>query len=130
MHVSSHGMLLHCEPDGRPRTFSDGDSVDIHLTVQHDGEQKKLTIPSHVRHVADNSLDVEFHHPDPVLLDLIESYRVSDSHTLEAEVGDASVDDAGPEIIPLPGSPPYDIQPPGQTEPRHNSPGSSRLGSW
>lgn len=104
LHVSSHGMLLHCEPDGRPRTFTDGDSVDIHLTVQHNGEQKKLTIPAHVRHVAENSLDVEFQHPDPVLLDLIESYRISDTHTLEASVDEA---DAGAgdetEIIPMPG---------------------------
>ena len=104
LHVSSHGMLLHCEPDGRPRTFSDGDSVDIHLTVQHNGEQKKLTIPAHVRHVAENSLDVEFQHPDPVLLDLIESYRVSDTHTLEASVDEADTDTAAEtEIIPMPG---------------------------
>jgi len=104
LHVSSHGMLLHCEPDGRPRTFTDGDSVDIHLTVQHNGEQKKLTIPAHVRHVAENSLDVEFQHPDPVLLDLIESYRISDTHTLEASVDEANAD-AGDEteIIPMPG---------------------------
>lgn len=104
MHVSSHGMLLHCEPDGRPRTFNDGDSVDIHLTVQHNGEQKKLTIPSHVRHVAENSLDVEFHNPDPVLLDLIESYRTSDEHTLEASVGDAHTDMEHPDVIPMPGA--------------------------
>jgi hypothetical protein len=104
MHVSSHGMLLHCEPDGRPRTFSNGDSVDIHLTVQHNGEQKKLTIPSHVRHAAENSLDVEFHHPDPVLLDLIESYRTSDTHKLEATIGDVHTGDAQPEVIPIPGS--------------------------
>jgi hypothetical protein len=103
IHVSSHGMLLQCEPDGRPRAFSDGDSVDIHLTVQHNGEQKKLTIPSHVRHVSDNSLDVEFHHPDPVLLDLIESYRTSEEHMLEACIGDTLADDEHPDVIPMPG---------------------------
>lgn len=104
MHVSSHGMLLHCEADGRPRTFNDGDSVDIHLTVLHNGEQKKLTIPSHVRHVAENSLDVEFHHPDPVLLDLIESYRTSEEHTLEAIVGDTHTGNEDPDVIPMPGT--------------------------
>lgn len=104
MHVSSHGMLLHCEPDGRPRTFSDGDSVDIHLAVQHNGEQKKLTIPSHIRHVSENSLDVEFHNPDPVLLDLIESYRTSEDHTLEASVGDAHTDMEHQDVIPMPGA--------------------------
>lgn len=103
IHVSSHGMLLQCEPDGRPRAFRDGDSVDIHLTVQHNGEQKKLTIPSHVRHVSDNSLDVEFHHPDPVLLDLIESYRTSEEHMLEACIGDTNTDDEHPDVIPMPG---------------------------
>ena len=105
MHVSSHGMLLHCEPDGRPRTFNDGDSIDIHLTVQHNGEQKKLTIPSHVRHVAENSLDVEFHHPDPVLLDLIESYRTSTTHKLEASVGDMRTEEDAASIVSLPGKP-------------------------
>lgn len=109
LHVSSHGMLLHCEPDGRPRTFTDGDSVDIHLTVQHNGEQKKLTIPAHVRHVAENSLDVEFQHPDPVLLDLIESYRISDTHTLEASVDEADGDSGSEtEIIPMPGLPAHE----------------------
>lgn len=105
MHVSSHGMLLHCEPDGRPRTFKDGDSLDIHLTVQHNGEQKKLTIPSHVRHVAENSLDVEFQHPDPVLLDLIESYRTSTTHKLEASVGDMRTEEDAASIVSLPGIP-------------------------
>ena len=103
MHVSSHGMLLHCEPDGRPRTFKDGDSIDIHLTVQHNGEQKKLTIPSHVRHVAENSLDVEFHHPDPVLLDLIESYRTSSSHKLVAAVGDLRAEEDAASVVNMPG---------------------------
>lgn len=87
INVSQYGMLLYCEADGRLSTFNDGDTVDIHLTVQHAGEQKKLTIPSYVRHVAENSVDVEFHHPDPILMDLIESYRVSDQHKLEAALG-------------------------------------------
>ena len=87
INVSQHGMMLYCDADGRLATFKTGDTVDIHLTVQHADEQKKLTIPSSVRHVAENSVDVEFHHPDAILMDLIESYRISDQHKLEAELG-------------------------------------------
>lgn len=87
INVSQHGMMLYCDADGRLSTFKPGDSVDIHLTVQHAGEQKKLTIPSCVKHVAENSVDVEFHHPDAILMDLIESYRISNQHRLEASLG-------------------------------------------
>jgi hypothetical protein len=87
MDVSQNGMQLHCEADGRLLTFKDGDSVDVQLTVQQDGKQRKFTIPSWVRHVAANSVDVEFHHPDPLLVDLIESYRISENHKLEASLG-------------------------------------------
>lgn len=94
INVSQHGMMLYCDADGRLATFKAGDNVDIHLTVQHAGEQKKLTIPSHVRHVAENSVDVEFHHPDAILMDLIESYRVSDQHKLVAALADNSTSTA------------------------------------
>ncbi len=104
MHVSNHGMLLHCQPDEHINLFSKGDSVDIHLTVQHNGEQKKMTIPAHVRHLTENTIDVEFQLPDPVLLDLIESYRTSDTHTLDVVIGNAQTGHDQPEIIPLPGS--------------------------
>jgi hypothetical protein len=87
INVSQQGMMLYCDADGRLATFKAGDNVDIHLTVQHAGEQKKLSIPSCVRHVAENSVDVEFHHPDAILMDLIESYRISDQHKLEASLG-------------------------------------------
>jgi hypothetical protein len=101
INVSQYGMLLYCEADGRLSTFNDGDNVDIHLTVQHAGKQKKLTIPSYVRRVADNSVDVEFHHPDPILMDLIESYRVSGEHRLEASLGQNHTQ---PEIHPRAGA--------------------------
>jgi hypothetical protein len=94
INVSQHGMMLYCDADGRLATFKAGDNVDIHLTVQHAGEQKKLTIPSHVRHVAENSVDVEFHHPDAILMDLIESYRISDQHKLVAALADNSTSTA------------------------------------
>jgi len=87
MNVSESGMLLHCDADGRLLTFKSGDTVEVHLTVQHEGKQKKLTIPSCVRHVAANSVDVEFNQPDPLLTELIESYRVSEKHKLEATLG-------------------------------------------
>lgn len=102
INVSGQGMLLHCDPDGRPLSFHDGDPVDIHLTVQHEGGQKKLTIPSIVRHASDNSIDVEFGNPDPVLLDLIESYRVSSRHHLEAVIDEASDHTDEPAVIRMP----------------------------
>ena len=104
MHISNHGMLLYCRPDERLHAFGKGDPVDVHLRVQHNGEQKKMTIPSYVRHMAENTIDVEFQHPDPVLLDLIESYRTSDSHTLDVVISNAQAGHEQPEIIPLPGS--------------------------
>ncbi|MEZ5540774.1 MAG: PilZ domain-containing protein [Pseudomonadota bacterium] len=87
MNVSQNGMQLQCHADGRLLTFKEGDSVDVHLTIQHEGKQKKLTIPSWVRHVAANTIDVEFHKPDPPLVDLIETYRASEQHKLEAALG-------------------------------------------
>ncbi len=86
INVSQDGMLLHCDADGRLLTLKDGDTVDVHLTVLHEGKQKKLTLPSWVRQVAANSVDVEFHQPDPLLMELIEAYRVSEKHKLEASL--------------------------------------------
>ena len=87
MNVSQNGMQLQCDADGRLLTFKDGDSVDVHLTIKHEGKTRKIAIPSWVRHVEADSIDVEFHKPDPVLVDLIESYRVSEQHKLEASLG-------------------------------------------
>ncbi len=87
MNVSLNGMQLQCEADGRLLTFKEGNTVDVHLSIWHEGTPKKLTIPSWVRHVTANSIDVEFHQPDPELVDLIESYRVSEHHKLEASLG-------------------------------------------
>jgi len=101
INVSQQGMLLYCDADGRLSTFNDGDTVDIHLTVQHAGEQKKLTVPAIVRHVAENSVDVEFFHPDPILMDLIESYRISDQHRLEATFGQNHTSGVSPLLTPL-----------------------------
>ncbi len=87
INVSQHGMMLYCDTGGGLSNFRPGDAVDIHLTVQHADEQKKLSIPSCIKHVAENSVDVEFYHPDAILMDLIESYRISDQHKLEASLG-------------------------------------------
>ncbi len=102
INVSQHGMMLYCDADNRLSSFNAGDTVDIHLTVQHAGEQKKLTIPSHVRHVAENSIDVEFHHPDAILMDLIESYRISDQHRLEATLHNKSA--TNDKVTPIAGT--------------------------
>jgi hypothetical protein len=123
INVSQHGMMLYCDADGRLATFKTGDNVDIHLTVQHAGEQKKLTIPSQVRHVAENSVDVEFHHPDAILMDLIESYRVSDQHKLVAALGHNSKSTAS--VTPISngdfGSSGEPLKHPGQTSGQTNS---------
>jgi hypothetical protein len=87
--VSQNGMQLQCHDDGRLLTFKNGDSVDVYLTIQHEGRRKKLTIPSWVRQVATNSVDVEFHKQDSALVDLIESYRKSEHHSIEASLGRA-----------------------------------------
>jgi hypothetical protein len=87
MNVGQNGMQLQCDDDGRLLTFNDGDSVDVQLTIQHDGKHKKLAIPSWVRNVTANTIEVEFHQPDPLLVDLIESYRSSQQHKLEASLG-------------------------------------------
>lgn len=96
--VSQQGMLLQCEPDGRLLTFSKGDKVEIHLTVQYAGEKKSLTIPSSVRHVNEAYIYVEFQHPDLKLVELIESYRVSEAHELEASVNYEGAKPDGPRI--------------------------------
>lgn len=98
--VSQNGMQLQCDDDGRLLTFKDGDSVDVYLSIQHEGRRKKLTIPSWVRHVATNSVDVEFHKPDSALIDLIESYRNSEKHKIEASLGLADRRVAGQRPIP------------------------------
>lgn len=87
VNVSQNGMQLQCDDDGRLLTFKEGDSVEVYLSIQHEGRLKKLTIPSWVRHVATNSVDVEFHKPDSALVDLIESYRSSEQHKVEASLG-------------------------------------------
>ena len=99
--ISQQGMLLQCEPDGRLLTFSKGDKVEIHLTVEYASEKKSLTIPSSVRHVNEAYIYVEFQHPDLKLVELIESYRVSEAHALEATVGYGDSRPAGAKETPL-----------------------------
>ena len=99
--VSQQGMLLQCEPDGRLLTFSKGDTVEIHLSIEHAGEQQTLTIPSNVRHVNESHIYVEFHRPDPKLVELIESYRVSESHKLEASVAYAKTRPSPAKVTPI-----------------------------
>jgi len=86
LNVSQQGMSLQCDPDGRLLTFSNGDSVDIYLSVEHANGQNKFTIPAIVSHVDENTIDVVFHCTDTELAGLIESYRNSEAHSLEASI--------------------------------------------
>ena len=86
LNVSQQGMSLQCNPDGRLLTFSNGDNADIYLSVQHLNGCNKFTIPAIVSHVNESTIDVVFHCTDPELAGLIESYRISNSHNLEASI--------------------------------------------
>ena len=86
LNVSQQGMSLKCNPDGRLLTFVSGDTVDIYLSVQHTNGHNKFTIPAIVSHVDEGTIDVVFHCTDTELAGLIESYRTSKSHNLEASV--------------------------------------------
>jgi len=86
LNVSQQGMSLQCDADGRLLTFSSGDSVDIYLSVEHANGQNKFTIPAIVSHVDENTIDVVFHCTDTELAGLIESYRTSEAHNLEASI--------------------------------------------
>jgi len=86
LNVSQQGMSLQCDSDGRLLTFINGDTVDIYLSVQHTNGHNKFTIPAIVSHVDESTIDVVFHCTDPELAGLIESYRTSESHNLEASI--------------------------------------------
>ena len=86
LNVSQQGMSLQCDPDGRLLTFISGDTVDIYLSVQHTNGHNKFTIPAIVSHVDESTIDVVFHCTDTELAGLIESYRTSESHNLEASI--------------------------------------------
>jgi hypothetical protein len=101
LNVSPQGMMLQCEPDGRLLTFRDADLVDVHLTVQHGGGRKKFAIPSIVNRVDIKSIDVVFQHPNSELLKLIEAYRASDAHMMEASIA-LSPQEASTKVSALP----------------------------
>jgi len=104
LNVSPQGMMLQCEPDGRLLTFRDSDLVDIHLTVQHGGGRKKFAIPAIVNRVDIKSIDVVFQHPNSELLKLIEAYRISDAHMMEASIA-LSPNEGGARVTALPNKP-------------------------
>jgi hypothetical protein len=107
LNVSPQGMMLQCEPDGRLLTFRDSDLVDIHLTVQRGGSRKKFAIPAIVNRVDIKSIDVVFQHPNSELLKLIEAYRVSDAHMMEASIA-LSPQEGGAKVTTLPNKPAAD----------------------
>jgi hypothetical protein len=104
LNVSPQGMMLQCEPDGRLLTFRDADLVDVHLTVQHGGGRKKFAIPAIVNRVDIKSIDVVFQHPNSELLKLIEAYRVSDAHMMQASIA-LSPHEGGAKVTALPNKP-------------------------
>jgi hypothetical protein len=101
LNVSPQGMMLQCEPDGRLLTFREADLVDIHLTVNHGGSRKKFSIPAIVNRVDIKSIDVVFQHPNSELLKLIEAYRISDAHMMEASIAH-SPQEAATKVTALP----------------------------
>jgi len=101
LNVSPQGMMLECEPDGRLLMFRDADLVDIHLTVQHGGGRKEFAMPAIVNRVDIKSIDVVFQHPNSELLKLIEAYRISDAHMMEASITH-SPQEAGATVSALP----------------------------
>ena len=108
--VSSHGLLLQCDADGRILTFSDGDHVDIHILFHRPNGTKYHTVAADVRHVDATGIGVEFCQPDAELVKLIESYRVDGTRSIEATITHRSRM-AGPErsasvvVMPTPRSP-------------------------
>jgi len=101
INVSQQGMSLQCEPDGRLLTFNNGDSVDIYLSAHHADGHNKFTIPAIVSHVDENTVDVVFHCTDAELAGLIESYRTSEAHKLEAAIGHRKKSPQVTENIPV-----------------------------
>ena len=87
LNVSQQGMSLQCEPDGRLLTFNKGDSVVIYLLARNADGHNKFTIPAIVSRVDENTVDVVFHCTNVKLAGLIESYRASEAHELEALIG-------------------------------------------
>lgn len=101
LNVSQQGMSLQCNPDGRLLTFSNGDSVDIYLSVEHASGQNKFTIPAIVSHVDEDTIDAVFHCTDTELAGLIESYRNSESHNLEASIDHRRASRSGSTVKPV-----------------------------
>ncbi len=101
LNVSQQGMSLQCEPDGRLLTFNNGDSVDIYLSAHHADGHNKFTIPAIVSHVDENTVDVVFHCTDAELAGLIESYRTSEAHKLEASIGHRKMSQQATENNPV-----------------------------
>lgn len=78
--VSEQGMMLNCDPDGRILTFRYDDRVDIHLLFQDTDGCRYLTKTANVRHINENSIGVEFQHPDPGLVELLKACKVVEHH--------------------------------------------------
>jgi len=86
LELRPQGMLIQCEPDGRLLTFAVGETVDVRLTVQHEGKRRIFTLPSIINRVDINTIDVAYRHANPYLLKLIKSYHASEAHAMDAAI--------------------------------------------
>lgn len=74
--VSPNGMQLQWGAHDWSPDFGEGEPVDIHISLRQSEGRKKLVKPAIVKWVGDGHVGVEFEHPEPRLLTLLDSYRV------------------------------------------------------
>lgn len=74
--VSPNGMQLQWGAHDWAPDFGEGEPVDIHISLRQSDGRKKLVKPAIVKWVGDGHVGVEFEHPEPTLLTLLDSYRV------------------------------------------------------
>ena len=85
--VSQRGMLLHWGAGKRMPSFSEGDTVEIHLSLRRQSDRRQsLSIPAVVRRVNEDSIGVEFPHLMPELVELIASCGISETDELKASI--------------------------------------------
>jgi len=73
---SPNGMQLQWGADGWRSDLAEGDTVRIHLSVQHSDRREMLAIPAIVKRTGERWVGVEFQEPQPMLPGLLERYRV------------------------------------------------------
>jgi hypothetical protein len=85
--VSHRGMLLHWGAGKQMPSFSEGDTVEIRLSLRRRTDRRQsLSIPAVVRRVNQDSIGVEFQRLAPELVELIASGGISESDELKASI--------------------------------------------